>query len=54
MRKNIVRKILYTGYIEFFLSIWFWIGAGISMFELTVKGTYAALPENCDVRLFDV
>ncbi len=45
MRKNIVRKILYTGYIEFFLSIWFWIVAGISMFEGV---------SSWDVWLFDV
>ena len=43
MRKNIVRKILYTGYIEFFLSIWFWIGAGISMFEGISSWVYVVM-----------
>lgn len=43
MENKLLKRILYIGYIEFFLSIWFWIGAGISMFEGISRWVYVVM-----------
>ncbi len=43
MKKWGIRKILYAGYIEFFLSIIFWIGAGVNAFHGIEPWVYVVL-----------